>query len=116
MVQSLMTGHIVMCLIGADALRRFRRHHSGLVAVIHDLSTVLCARGMRHRAWQFNRGGAALHGQRHDQYPYHEKSDERAHRTNLAHAKMACSHDTISQHPACQRNWPLALLALGRKP
>lgn len=36
-------------------------------------------RGMRHRAWTFDRGSDARQGQRHDQYPEHEDSSQRAH-------------------------------------
>lgn len=102
LVRTLVAGHVLM----SDSIRgmdRRLRHDPGFIAVIHRLDAVACSGAMRHRARQVDRGGDTLHGQRHDQYPQHEESDQRAHVSNLAYAKMIYSHDTTSQHA-----WPLA--------
>lgn len=52
-----------------------RHHHAGFVADIARLDVLARGGGMRHRAWQFNRGSDTLDGQRHDQYAQHEKAD-----------------------------------------
>jgi hypothetical protein len=55
--------------ISTGMSRRLRYHHFGLITVVHRLDAWSSERGMRHRAWHSDRGGDALKGQRHDQYP-----------------------------------------------
>lgn len=72
LVGATIAGHVMIC---GDAGVRLcgrlghRHRHLMLVAVIHDRSFRACRCGMRHSAWRCDRGGDALHGQRHDQYP-----------------------------------------------
>lgn len=84
-----------MTNIGADTLLCLRLshslHHVRIVAVVHVQRLRTRHLGMRrqhHRAWQCDRGGDALRGQRHDQYPKQDGSNERAHLINVAYASM----------------------------
>jgi hypothetical protein len=47
-----------------------RHHHPGLIAGLFRRNGWIRYGGMRHqRAWQFDRGRNALHGQQRDEYP-----------------------------------------------
>lgn len=71
LVRPLIAGHVLMS--GYLAGMRRRHRHSGFIAIVSHLHLAYGS-GVAHRAWRFDRGGDALNGQRHDQYPKHDEA------------------------------------------
>ena len=72
---TLIAGDVVMSGSGAGIVRNLRRHHRLIITIIPHADALARCRAMRHRARESDRGGDALYGQRHDQYPQYNEAD-----------------------------------------
>ncbi|GAA5012707.1 hypothetical protein GCM10025794_00900 [Massilia kyonggiensis] len=74
LVRTLIAGDVLMSGYVAGMRGCHCHYHSGFIAIVTHLHLTYGS-GVAHRAWQFDRGGDALNGQRHDQCPKHDEAD-----------------------------------------
>jgi len=72
---TLIAGDVVMSGSSAGIVRNLRQHHRLVITIIPHTDALARCGAMRNRTRESGRGGDALYGQRHDQYPEYDEAD-----------------------------------------